>query len=41
MKKKVLEVSAVRASFFLFEPILSASSGGRNADYQGIGDGSS
>lgn len=25
MKKKVLKVSAVRASFFLFEPILSAS----------------
>lgn len=41
MKKKVLKVSAVRASFFLFEPILSASSGERSADYQGIGDVSS
>jgi hypothetical protein len=41
MKKKVLEVSAVSASFFLFEPILSASSGGRSAEYQGIGDVSS
>lgn len=39
MKKKVLKVSAVRASFF--EPILSVPSGGRSTDYQGIGDGSS
>ncbi len=41
MKKKVLKVSAIRASFFLFEPILSVPSGGRSADYQGIGDVSS
>lgn len=39
MKKKVLKMSAVRASFF--EPILSASSGGRSTEYQGIGDVSS
>lgn len=32
MKKKVLKVSAVRVSFFLFEPILSASYGGRSTE---------
>ena len=36
MKKKVLEVSAIRASFFLFEPILSASYGGRSTEYKGM-----
>lgn len=41
MKKKALKVSVVRVLFFLFEPILSASSGGRSTEYKGICDGSS